>query len=174
MRSIYLLILVIFLGCSKESDFQPVYNVPDDFQPFIETFIREAAGRGFTYEITNLIVKYDSALNVPVCGRCNSNALDGSVQKIISINPNLQCWFSAEEQEAFFIHELGHCILGRLHDNSLLPNGDPKSIMAENQLDVYSICIYPIDDKECDNRFKRPYYLDELFNESTPTPEWGK
>lgn len=170
---IFLMILLCF-GCSKETDFEPVYDVPEEFQVYVDTFISEAASRGYTYEITNLIVKYDEAVTSPSCGQCNSSARDAFVQKIITINPKLQCWFTDEEKEAFLIHELGHCVLGRLHDNSVLPNGDPKSMMAESRLDVYSVCIYQIDDQECDRRYKRSYYIDELFNESTAVPEWGK
>ena len=174
MRSFYFLTLFLVVGCSKDSDFKPVYDVPEGFQIYIDTFVSEAASRGFTYEITNLIVKYDEGVTSPSCGRCNSIAKDAFVQKIITINPNIQCWFTDEEKEAFFIHELGHCVLGRLHNNSLLPNGDPKSIMAESRLDVYSVCIYQIDENECDKRYKRPYYIDELFNEGTAIPEWAK
>ncbi|MBA4053744.1 MAG: hypothetical protein C0490_03445 [Marivirga sp.] len=165
---------MLFFGCSQDRDFKPAYDVPEEFQLYFDTFINEAASRGFNYKITNLIVKYDEAVISPSCGQCNSNSMDASVQKVITINPNLQCWFTDEEKEAFFIHELGHCVLGRLHDNTLLPNGDPKSMMAESRLDVYSVCIYQIDEQECDRRYKRPYYIDELFDENTSVPEWGK
>ncbi len=166
--------LILLLGCSKEPDFEPEYNVPDNIQPIVSRFLQEAAQRGFSYEISNLIVRYDAELPAPFCGQCNSSDLNPRIQKIISINQNLQCWFSAEEFEALIFHELGHCFLGRLHDNSLLPNGDPKSLMMESNFSVYSPCIYPIGDEPCNFLFKRPYYLDELFDQGTPVPEWGE
>lgn len=173
MRITSFLFLLFVFGCSKDPEFRPVYDVPEEFQPFIDTFISEAASRGFTYEIKNLIIKYDETIDVPFCGQCNSNSLNADVQKIITINPNIQCWFTDEEKETFFVHELGHCVLGRLHDDRLLPNGDPRSLMAASRLDVYSICIYQVDDQECDKRYKRSYYLDELFDETTLVPHWG-
>jgi len=160
-------------GCSKDDDFKPVYNVPPEYQPFIDAFIREAANRGFTLEINDLIINFDATIEEPHCAGCNSSSLEREVQKIISINPNIKCWFTEEEHEALIFHELGHCILGRLHDDSLLPNGELKSLMNANDLSVYSSCIYPVDNEPCDETFKRPYYLDELFDEETPVPDWG-
>ena len=174
MKYISYVILIVVLGCSSENDFHPAYDVPEDVRPFIETFIKEAADRGHTYLIANLIVKYDESLTSPYCGQCNSNSLDPNVQKLITINPNMTCWYSPEEQEAFFLHELGHCILGRLHDNSLLPNGDFKSMMVTNDLGIYSSCIYDTGAEGCNKLYRRPYYLDELFDAGSPVPAWGK
>lgn len=168
-----MLILMFFLGCSKEDDFKPVYNVPDNLQVFVDSFVSEASSRGFTFEINNLIVEYDESLSSPFCGQCNSSAPNDEVQKEIKINPNIVCWFSDQEQEAFFFHELGHCFLRRPHDDSLLPNGDPKSMMVTSNLTVYAPCIYAVDNEACNNIYKRDYYLDELFDENTPVPDWA-
>jgi hypothetical protein len=167
-----LLITIFAIGCSKE-EFRPVYDVPEEYQPFIDAFVREASNRGYALTIDNLIIDFDPTIEAPHCAQCNSSSMDKEVQKIISINPNMTCWFTDEEREALIFHELGHCVLGRLHDNELLPNGDLKSVMNEIDLSVYSSCIYPVDDQPCSNTFKRPYYLDELFNENAPVPDWG-
>jgi len=151
----------------------PVYSVPEELEGFVNSFRKEAAARGRNIEIHNLIIEFDSTMTGPFCGLCNSNSLDPDVQKIISVNPFLKCWYSYLEQEALFFHELGHCVLGRLHDNSRLPNGDPKSMMVESDPAVYAPCVYDLGDP-CNNTFKRPYYLDELFIETTPVPEWAK
>lgn len=175
MRSLSFIVILLLAGCSEKSEFTPVYDVPEEFQPFIEAFENEAALRGHSISITNLIIKYDNTIPDPYCGQCNSNSLDKNTQKIISINPGLNCWNSTEEEETLFFHELGHCILGREHDSSLLPNGDPKSIMIPNDLQLYGPCIYDIDPgSPCNERYKRPYYVDELFDPNTPVPEWGK
>src|SRR5688572_22506613 len=168
-----LLFSAMIAGCSKEVDFVPVYDVPDEYQPFVDAFLREASDRGYSTQINNLIIDYDGSLAAPHCAGCNSTSIEKNIQKIVSINPNIKCWFSEEEHEALIFHELGHCILGRIHDNSLLPNGDLRSLMNENDLSIYSSCIYPIDNGPCDDTFKRAYYLDELFEEGTPVPDWG-
>lgn len=168
-----LLACMLFCGCSKDADFVPVYNVPAEYQHFIEAFIREAADRGYSIKIDNLIIEYDAALQAPHCAKCNSRSMEEDVQKIISINPNLLCWFTDEQHEALIFHELGHCVLGRLHDDGILPNGDFRSLMNANDIAVYSSCLYAVDNEPCDETFKRSYYLDELFDEETPVPDWG-
>ena len=158
-------------GCNDE--FYPVYDVPADYQHFVESFINEAAVRGYSLNINNLIIKYDDSMEVPYCGKCNSRSLDRDIQKIVSFNPNLSCVFADEQREALVFHELGHCVLGRGHDDSTLPNGDHKSLMNQSDLAVYTSCIYVIGNEPCDLRFRRTYYLDELFDENAPVPDWG-
>ena len=174
MRIFIFVFLVLFLSCSAKEEFMPVYDVPSEFQFIVKTFIQEAANRGLVINIDNLIIKYDPTLAVDICGRCNSNALDAKTQKIITINPTFICWSNDVEKETLIFHELGHCILGRLHKNDELPNGDPKSLMTQSNVSVYSPCSYPIGGECENNTFKRSYYLDELFNENTPIPSWAK
>lgn len=50
-------------------------------------------------------------------------------------------------------HELGHCILGRVHRLDMLPNGYPASIMYP-----YQFSAQAIDDN-------KQYYINELIND---------
>ena len=174
-RVIFLKVLLLFFGCSKHHDngFVPAYDVPAEFQPLVSGFIQEATQRGNSLVIKNLIIKYDSSMAPSYCALCNSLSLDPNIQKIITVNPNVRCDHNAMEREALFFHELGHCILGRSHDDEVLPNGDPKSIMVEGDIQLYSTCVYPIGGSCIDNSFKRTYYLDELFNPQTAVPQWA-
>jgi hypothetical protein len=164
------------IGCANGDtpEFRPTYNVPEEWQPLIDTFIQEARHRGHSYVIENLIIRYDEALSDPVCGQCNDARKEALVQKIISINPKATCWTNNQELEALIFHELGHCVLGRAHLNALLPNGDPKSMMISDDNTVYAPCQYDIGGQPCDRAFKRDYYLDELFDLNTPVPAWAK
>ncbi len=174
LLSTFLIILVITTWrCQSEKDFIPVYNVPDEFQPEIDQFIIEANQRGYGMVIDNLIIRYDSSLDHTLCANCNSQSLSDDIQKIISINANNLCWDNEYHLEALIFHELGHCILGRSHTSELLPNGDPKSLMIPNDITIYSICEYDIGNN-CNKSFKRDYYLDELFDETTEVPDWAK
>jgi len=171
---LFVSVFALALSCSKHNNFVPVYQVPVELQPYIDSFVKEAANRGHSIVITNLIVQYDTISDGPLCGSCNSLDLNAPIQKVITINTNLPCWNNSTELETLIFHELGHCILGRKHTLVLLPNGDPKSIMTPSNLMIYSPCIYPIGNQPCDNFFKRTYYIDELFNEKTPVPAWGE
>ena len=62
-------------------------------------------------------------------------------------------------------HELGHGLLGRVHRYEYFNNGaTPMSIMNPNTAIGYN--QYTL--------YERQYYVDELFNQYTPTPYWEK
>src|SRR6185503_9958619 len=126
LRKLLIACLIIIIGCNKESQF--IYEVPDEFEPIVKRFISEAKARGINITITNLIIKRDSTLSSVLCGMSNTISSVNNVQKIISIAVPY-CWQNEVQLEALIFHELGHCILGRQHDNSLMPKGDPKTIM---------------------------------------------
>ncbi len=172
---ILLFALILSLQCRKAELFVPVYDVHPDFQVLVDKFISEAAQQGIVVSISNLILQYDTSLDMLICGECNSLGDPGKVQKQIRVNPNARCWEYAEELEALIFHELGHCILQRPHLADTLPNGDPKSMMIEGNLTVYAPCKYVIDLPEnCNNVHKRTYYIQELFDPATPIPDWAK
>jgi len=169
------MLVLLLAACTKDKKATPpVYDVPAEFQPIVDSFVQEAALHGIHLVINNLIIRYDSTLSNQYCAVSNTTSLYPSFQKIIAVNPRIRCYSNNEQKEVLFFHELGHCILGRAHDNRLLPNGDPRSIMVEGDIDLYAPCTYPIGGVCNDNTFKRPYYLDELFNPETPVPDWAK
>ncbi len=174
IKTLISVFLIALISCQEEETFRPVYDVPKEFQSILEQFELEAIARGFDIEIENLIIKYDEGIEEIYCATCNSKSLDPNIQKIILINPD-KCWLNDFAKEALIFHELGHCILGRDHDNSLLPNGDPKSMMVENNIIIYSPCVYAIGgNTDCNFTFKRDYYISELFDEETSIPDWAK
>lgn len=165
--------LFLFLNCKKEENLEPVLDIHPDFQPIVDLFKTEAAQRGLEIKMDNLILRYDSDLTETICGQCNSLADLNRVQKEIRVNPD-KCWDHSQELEALIFHELGHCILLRSHIADTLPNGDPESMMVENNLTVYAPCKYVLDDPaNCNNVHKREYYIDELFDPQTPIPDWA-
>ena len=170
LKKILIACIIIIVGCQKKNDF--VYTVPAEFEPYVQKFITEAKARGQNISINNLIIKYDAAVSPSYCATSNVISSQNEVQKIILINP-LQCWQNHTQLETLIFHELGHCILGRNHDMSLMPKGDPKTIMFPDDLTLYSPCVYALGGP-CDFLYRRPYYIDELFNPLTPVPDWAK
>jgi hypothetical protein len=70
-------------------------------------------------------------------------------------------------KEELIFHELGHGLLGRKHLNETLENGDWKSIMCGGE---------KVNGRPWNINYKgmrRDYYIDELFNQSTPAPEFA-
>ena len=162
--------IILIAGCKKKVEF--VYQVPQEFEPYVQKFISEARTRGRDIVINNLIIQYEYSSSFPYCGASNVVSSRNDVQKIITVNGHV-CWQNNTQLETLIFHELGHCILGRDHDMSLLPKGDPKSIMYTGDLTMYSPCVYALGDS-CNKFYRRSYYIDELFNPSTPVPAWGQ
>jgi len=165
-------ILLSIPGCQSD-EFQPAYQVPEDIQVHVDSFLEEAAARGHEIGINNLIIEIDSDLGVGTCGRCNSLQSNEKVQKIIRLNPSCTN-LGTTLLETLVYHELCHCVLNRPHDDRVLPNGDPRSLMVPGNIYIYSPCLYVICGEGCDQTFKRQYYMDELFDESTPVPAWAE
>ena len=178
MKWIKIIVLLLLAGScnSSETPFEPRFEVPEALLPFVDTFFQEAELRGIDLAHDNLIITYGDLTENKLCGSCNSLASTHQQQKIVTLtDPSAACWNNYEQLEALIFHELGHCLLGRSHQNTLLPNGDPTSLMMDNSISQYSPCIYQIGNvNDCNFTFKRSYYLDELFDPSTPTPLWAK
>ncbi|MFY0685782.1 MAG: hypothetical protein JXQ90_01385 [Cyclobacteriaceae bacterium] len=160
---------IFLLSCTEE--FEPVYSVPERFQTHVDAFIHEANARGVELEIDNLIIKVDPTL--AACGKCNSASLNDDGQKEVTLSLNEFCIQTPQQFEALIFHELGHCILGRFHDDDTLANGAPRSMMVSANTLIYSACVYDLGGGGCDLTSRRAYYLDELFNPDSPAPDWS-
>ncbi|RFS14369.1 hypothetical protein [Emticicia sp. C21] len=170
-NKLLILLLLVNLSCSKKEAIPTVYQIDPKLEPYLKSFVAEAQKRNITVKLENLIMKFDNE-SIEICGHF---VKEKSGQREIVINPI--CWDSVPEQnrEALAFHELGHCFLNRLHRNDLLPNNAPVSIMHIQNNGPYEPCIYPIDgDNTCNKTARRNYYIDELFNDKTPVPDWAK
>ncbi len=171
-------LLLLLAACAGKEAPQPVYQVPDDLAPYIQKFTDEARLRGKDIAITNLIVTFGPTTSDDVCGMCLPGSRDPNGQVRIVLSNDPYCWqeLTPEDREELVFHELGHCVLGRTaHRNDRLPNGDYASLMNARGTGLYTRCVYDIGGgNDCDRRYRRGYYLDELFNENTPPPDWAK
>jgi hypothetical protein len=168
-------------GCRKESATQSVYRIEPKLQTYLDLFVSEGRQRGVDLVLKNLIIEFGKNTDEGICGTCRQTPSDPDLQRTIIIDTSGICWSEVTEdaREALVFHELGHCLLKRLtHKNATLPNGDLASVMnGQGDMGVYGVCSYDIggsNGNDCDKRYRRSYYLDELFNENTPTPDWGK
>ncbi|GAA4467251.1 hypothetical protein GCM10023189_50590 [Nibrella saemangeumensis] len=165
---------LLLLDCRPDDPpHTPVYEVPAEIEPFVQAFRDEAAKRGKTLKIDDLIVEFGETSGQDICG---VSQVESNKTPRITLVREWPCWTRAykETQEGLVFHHLAHSVLGRGHKKTLLPNGDFASLMNGEDLGVYSPCIYPIGNTPCNLTGRRTYYLDELFNENTPVPAWGK
>jgi len=173
MRRLFLLgLLALVLSCEENNP--TIYRIDDELLPYLETFLAEASSRGFEFAPENLVMEFGTTYE-KICGQSLHYKNNGQ-RKIIIVRSSF-CWLDApvQNREAIVFHELGHSLLVRDHRDDTLPNGDVASIMYSNIEGPYSPCIYDIgSDNSCNKTARRSYYIDELFDPSTPVPEWGE
>lgn len=151
-------VAMLAVTCKKEESTAPVVEDPS-FKTYLDRFLTEAKARGVNPDVSLLRIIYSDTLNY-YCGYGVQSAHQ------VQISTRAGCWpqLSDTDKEILMFHELGHAVLGRLHDNTKLPNGDYKTMMfGGSQFGLYT--------EETPER--RKYYLDELFNPSTPAPSWS-
>lgn len=158
-----------------------VFQIEKQYRVYFDNFLKEAKLRNIKIDTTNLIIKSitENSKSKEACGTCTQTINKPSIQKTIEINvKDPSCWQTATNnaREVLVFHELGHCLLGRIeHKSDIFPDGSPKSIMFPDNRDLYSPCVYAIDDSNnCNKTERRKYYIDELFNPNTPKPSWVK
>ncbi|GAB4027806.1 hypothetical protein GCM10028809_13990 [Spirosoma gilvum] len=139
----------------------------------MKSFRAEAAKRNSAVSTDNLIITFQAGQQEDICGQCY---LETGKPPRITLNNNSFCWQEAnqQEREGLIFHELGHCLLMRLHKADRFPNGAYLTLMNPDNVGVYAPCRYPIGGEECDKRNRREYYIDELFTTIMPTPDWAK
>ncbi len=177
----FLFLGLVLISCQKKAENQSVFQVEPKLQPYLDSFIQEGKQRGINVVQTNLIMEFGATTDEGICGSCRQTPDKPEMQRTIIIDTSGICWSDVTEhtREALVFHELGHCLLKRInHKNATLPNGDLASVMnGQGDMALYAICSYDIggsNGEDCDKRYRREYYLDELFIESTPAPDWGK
>ncbi|MEM7658621.1 MAG: hypothetical protein AAF399_21025 [Bacteroidota bacterium] len=167
-RFLGFLLIAFFLvlqACRPEEIPPNVREIPELIEPYIELFEQEAAKRGQNITIDNLIVEFEEDLRGGDAAGLCTFASESSPTPHIRLDTTSFNWRNNEfHRELLVFHELGHCILNRLHRDDELPNGNFTSIMRSTGEQLYGGNL---------NYFKREYYLDELFDESTPAPEWA-
>ncbi len=178
---LYILLTLQIIACKTDTAVAPtiMYQVPKEIEVYVDKFIEEAKIRGLEIKKENLLAEFGTASQGDACGQClQATNNPDKAQKKITIVKNSICWTSAKElnRETLIFHELGHCWLGRIaHKDNLLPNGAVASIMTTRNDNPYSPCEYDITGNgDCDKTARRKYYIDELFDEKTPTPTWAK
>ena len=145
-----MLFSLVAWSCNKDDSFE--YGFVDErLSPYFDRFEQEAQIRGFDPDLSseNIEAFIQNIFPGTVAGQCQRN--DDRPSQII-IDENVWNSSSDTEKEFLIFHELGHCILGRVHLDSTHPDGRCISIMHS----VSGVCR-----NEYETR--RAEYLDELF-----------
>jgi hypothetical protein len=155
-------LLLLSISCQPPQDISPTIDA--ELKPYYDSFIAEAKSHGYSSDFlkNNATIQLGKAPS-PYAGityyQSNSIVIDSVYWR------NYKNYESRREFVMF--HELAHLLLKREHDFGLLPNGEFKSIMFSYDNNPSPNTIY-------NWGIRRKYYIDELFNSNTASPEWSK
>lgn len=137
---IVLFVVLGMTGCGKRTSQRSV--VPE-LERYVETF-EDYLGAQIDYPV------YLGQLPALVAGEC---VQDGN-GKHVEIDIATFKVSNEAQRESLLYHELGHCTLGRKHNDSLDVNGFPASLMNSYMFNWYEAAYYSSN---------RASYLRELF-----------
>ncbi len=144
-NSLKTLFLLLLLNSACGQYAQKKHTIDSEFLQLVDVFELE---QNVTVDIDITFKKIER----PAVGVCwynkNNNKMNGLS---IEIDPTFWNGASDDEREELLFHELGHCILGREHDETKLYLNIPKSIM------------YPYVFGWAYKKY-RSYYVEELKN----------
>lgn len=123
LNVISLIFLSAVSACGPEYDAKQSFKVDSEFKELISIFEKEQDVK------VNIDVIFNS-LESTTIGVCYWYEEDNKKVGVrVEIDPEF--WFESVEaaREELLFHELGHCILGRDHDTTLLYGAMPKSVM---------------------------------------------
>jgi hypothetical protein len=180
-RWLAFLCTVILIACEEEPLPQPVDRViPELVRPYVDQFMVEAEKRGVQLDTSKLSFGFDRDVTISLAG--DQKTVVGSCSRsdnlnLVTIDTLNALWLLSGYlgKEEIVFHELGHCLLHRVHRDDRLVSGEFASIMRTvgllqyGDLNSYTgIFLPPAGIKA----HRRDYYLDELFNQSA-TPCWS-
>lgn len=155
-KILFIVVAVILQGCFYSGMDDDYGYIEPSLKVYVETFISEAQERGIAVDPYYLKLNYS-----PLEGAAGRTYY---THKQILIDTNTVYWKYDHYRESLVLHELAHLYLGRDHDDTNYGKYC-KSIMSSVDNPVYN---------SSNLNERREYYLDELFNPSTPRPYWAK
>lgn len=169
MRVLALLAGINLIACAAKSKPQGNPFVKEPAPPFILTqepefeVYTQAFASTFQVDVSKIATRFGNVL--PNVGLCEITMGKGVDQRRITIEPDY--WRNATilEREQLIWHELGHCALLLIHNETLIKKGEwqfPESIMFPNvfgHLRFYEI--------------NHAYYIERLKYEANNRQEYG-
>lgn len=148
-----ILVCLALLSCTEPN----VSVIPAECRPHVEEFFQLAAQHGLAITPEDLKIYY---VHFGDLRQGNSTPSE----HIVRIDTASLYWKT--NPEALLFHELAHVYLHRGHDDAMI-GMYPKSIMNSAAIPAYGtsyLVPFPAG--------SRDYYIQELFDRLTPTPNW--
>jgi hypothetical protein len=143
----YSLLLLLLTACNQVNH---SLVIPIEFKPYVDSFVSEGYKQNTTVIVDNLVISFESEPPNQL-GRCS---VGPGQTPTIYIN-NISWYINSEtNRKVTMFHELGHCVLFRVHTLTYVSPGVTTSIMYPDILD--------------DNMYLNnwDYYMKEMFDHS--------
>ncbi len=138
----------------KEKQHESFLQVDSQFQDYVSNFEQVSGAEGQSLAISDLVVQFGTTPSLNETGVC-----EWAENETPKITVNQRIWNTLndyDKQEVIF-HELGHCVLRRVHQNS--------EMMAYNgSQTVPASVMYPYRIPGTIYRDNMVHYHDELFD----------
>jgi hypothetical protein len=122
---------LLITGCGQSSSGSSsagttVLSIPTEFQSYVSDFQQLAADNNTPVTINNLVIQFGTLSQSAEMGECD---IAEGTPPTITIDQDY--WNSSDEntRKTLIYHELGHCVLHRLHRTSITSGGYPISLM---------------------------------------------
>jgi len=172
VESVVLFLFLIYFAACLEEDLSPVpimepealgyNNVDQALWPYFASFESAAGDYGFNININSLNIEgtIESIDEGNVAGTCSYSGR--TAHRDVVIDQSFWNRASSLYREYIVFHELGHCILGRGHQDACLSQGVWSSLMRSGT--QLGEC------RDFYNNQTRDYYVNELFTGGSLAP----
>lgn len=136
-------------ACGQPESLKKQSYIEPEFEYFVDLFELEQKVN------VDIEIKF-AKLELPAVGMCYYYQYENGSREFVNIEIDPDYWqiTSETKKEVLLFHELGHCVLGRDHDEQRVYYTVPKSIMYPYLFD-FAFQKY------------RSYYVEELKNPKT-------
>jgi hypothetical protein len=107
------LLMSLFTACgSSPPSYTPVVSIDPQFQSYVTEFQTQAQNQNKPIVITSLVVTMVSSLGGNITGQCTQTDYSSP---LVQIGQDAWDSFDQNGQQELIDHELGHCVLNRVH-----------------------------------------------------------
>ena len=146
----YMSMVLMLASCApkSKSERKGVISVDQELAPYFELFKQRAAEHGKNLNISSITIKFEGELGKDasgtseILGLCTMWREDDESYPEIKIDRTDYALLSNVRREALLFHELGHCLLNRVHDDDTYDDGRPKSLMNKYIIGEYYYSSY--------------------------------
>ena len=155
MRRIIMILSAFSLVSCQRAPPQTIVDA--QFVPYLNAFIQQAHENGRWVDDSRLSIEMSDSMPAPqILGYCQ--VFDETQLVVISRAWWNSTGFTVSDREELIFHELGHCLLGLVHVNTLTIDGIPTTIMNAHH---FAGGLYAVN---------REAYIAEEFNPSNVQP----